>query len=127
MVGYVTLSGRMGEAANATTTPNGKPVANFTIAVPRGYREKKTNTWIERAPLWVRCVTYTPATVDLLRKYGTKGRKVLIMGTLEHQEYTNSDKAKRISKVYIGPSGNIQFIANDQMADNETSEAASSL
>lgn len=77
----ITIGGYLGKDAQQFTTPNGKTVTRFTVAVTTGYREHKTTNWYECA-LW-------GEQGNRLLPYLTKGKAVVVSGELSmtNREY----------------------------------------
>lgn len=106
----VILSGHLGKGIDFRTTGRDKPVASFSLATDEGYRNRDTGEWINRAA-WHRVVTYQPALVEMLRKHGTKGRFVEVVGKLRHRAYRRpgEDADRRVVEVLVEASGSIIF------------------
>jgi single-strand DNA-binding protein len=86
----ITLLGRAGDDATLRYTPSGKAVASFSLAVDKGYGEKKQT-------LWFRCSCWE-AQAEAAAKLITKGAVVLVVGELEEpRTYTAKDGEARVS------------------------------
>lgn len=86
------VSGRITNDLELRTTENGKKFLGFSIAVNEGTKEKpitnffNCNAWEQNA--------------EFINKYFSKGRKILIEGTLRTSKYKN-DEGKEITNTYI--------------------------
>ncbi len=85
----VFLTGNLGDAPEMRYTPNGVPVASFSLAVNRtwtdgnGERQQKT--------IWVR-ISCWRKLAEVVSEYLAKGSKVLVTGELEPaRAYTDRD------------------------------------
>lgn len=74
-------------------TPNGKAVANFTIAVADRFNKEKTD--------FIDCVVWDKRA-ELCAEYLSKGKKVGIVGRLSTRTYETQDGQKRkITEVVV--------------------------
>jgi single-strand DNA-binding protein len=73
-------------------TPNGIPVATFSLAVKEVYKngdgEKKANT------LWIRCVVWY-RWAELVGEFVTKGKLLFVEGRLQLRNYQDREGKKR--------------------------------
>jgi single-strand DNA-binding protein len=95
MFQQIILVGNLGRDPEMRYTPNGVPVANFSLAVGRrwsgqdGQPQEKT-TWF-RVTAWRR-------TAETVSQYLTKGSKVLVVGELEEaRTYQDRDGNTQVS------------------------------
>lgn len=82
-----TITGRLGKDAEFRTLQDGTPVANFSVASDD--RSKK-----DAPTQWVRCALFGRRAQAVL-PYLTKGKQVVIAGTLSMREYQGKDGAAR--------------------------------
>lgn len=87
MFNEVTALGRLGNDPELRYTPDGTPVANFSLATDVGYGEKKDTIWF-RVAVWRKMA-------ESANQYLAKGRTVLIVGPLTTREYTTNSGEKR--------------------------------
>lgn len=78
----VSLVGRLTKNPVVTTTPNGKPVANVTIAVNRDYKDANGERGVDFVT-----VNVWGANAENLAKYTVKGSQVGIVGQLRSRNY----------------------------------------
>jgi len=92
----VILIGNVGRAPELRTTPNGRTVANFSIATNRPVKQgdgwSTTTDW-HRITAWER-------DAEVAGKYLTKGSQVAIEGELRQETWTDANQQKR-SKVLV--------------------------
>lgn len=78
------ITGNLGKDCEVKYTPQGTPVAEFSVAVKSGYGEReKTN--------WVRCAMFGKKAEGNLPQYLLKGTQVAISGELEMQEWDGAN------------------------------------
>lgn len=103
---HVILMGRLGRDPELRYTKNGTPVANFTLAVDRYFKDKNTG---ERGTDWIKCIAWR-STAEYARNYFTKGRMAVVEGRLQVREWTDKDNNRRnetevlVSNMYFADS-----------------------
>jgi len=106
------LIGNVGQDPELRYTPDGNPVANFSIAVNRRRRvgeEYKDETE------WFNIVCFS-RTAENVNQYLTKGQKVYVEGRFQSSEYVGQDGNQRKS---------FEVIANEVTFLSTRSEAES--
>lgn len=88
----VILIGRITKNIELKSTPNGKEVADFSIAVKRNYKNQNG----EYEADFINCISFGK-TAELLGKYTKKGDQIAIEGRINTRNYEN----KEGKKVYI--------------------------
>ena len=95
----VTLLGNLGRDPETRYTPNGRMNVSFSVAASRRWNDaggnlQENTTWF-RVTAWGRLAE----TLDKLTQQGalTKGRQVLVVGSIEQREYTGQDGQARTS------------------------------
>ncbi len=88
----VMLIGRLGKDPEIRYTPDGSPVANFSLATSEFWTDK-SGTRQERTE-WHNIVAWT-RLADLAKRYLAKGRQVYIEGRIRTREYDDRDGNKR--------------------------------
>lgn len=78
--------GRIVRDGELRTTPNGKMVLTFPVAVDSGYGDKKKTTW-PRVQVWDK-------RAEALAPYIVKGAQIGVSGELTMTEYTNKEGVK---------------------------------
>jgi single-strand DNA-binding protein len=84
----VILIGRLTKDADIKTSSTGMSIARFNLAVDR--RLKKDN---EQTCDFISCVAFSK-TAEFLEKYGKKGTKFVVEGSIQTGSYTNKDGNK---------------------------------
>lgn len=90
MLNSVTLIGRLARDPEMRYTASGIPVANFSIAVDRGF----TNQQGEKETDFIDIVAWRKLAEVVTNNLG-KGRLVAVQGRLEIQRYEDKDGQKR--------------------------------
>lgn len=88
MINRVTLIGRLTKKAELKSTPNGKSVCNFTLAVQRD----KDNTDFINCTSWGK-------TAEVLAQYTDKGSLVGVDGRLQVRSYDSNGTTKYATEV----------------------------
>lgn len=100
------IMGRLGKDPELRHTQTGTPVATFTLAVDRDFKDKNTG---ERATDWIPVVARR-GTGEFAAKYLSKGRMAVVEGRLQIRGWTDKDGNKRTTaevvadSVYFGDS-----------------------
>jgi len=88
----VQLIGNLGKDPEVKDLDSGKKVANFTLATNESYRtkdgEKKEETQWHNIVAWGK-------TAEIIEKYVTKGREVILKGKLTSRSYETKNGDKR--------------------------------
>ena len=116
----VMLIGNVGQDPELRYTPDGNPVANFSIAVNRRRRvgdEYKDETE------WFNIVCFS-RTAENVNQYLTKGQKVYVEGRFQSSEYVGQDGNQRKSFEVIA--NEVTFLSTKNEADSINQNAAKS-
>ena len=116
----VMLIGNVGQDPELRYTPDGNPVANFSIAVNRRRRvgeEYKDETE------WFNIVCFS-RTAENVNQYLTKGQKVYVEGRFQSSEYVGQDGNQRKSFEVIA--NEVTFLSTKNEADSINQNTAKS-
>lgn len=102
----ITLTGNIGKEIELKTTPAGKTVCSFSLAV----RDGKDKT------LWVNIVAWNK-TAEILDRYAHKGSKIAVQGRLSIRDYTNKEGEKRYITEVVA--SNVELLDSKSNADVE--------
>lgn len=91
MLNKVFLMGRLVADPELKQTPNGVSVTSFRIAVDRDYKNKETG---EREVDFFSIVAWRQ-TAEFICERFCKGRKIVVVGTVQNRDYTDRDGNKR--------------------------------
>lgn len=100
------IMGRLTRDPELRRTQTGTPVASFSLAVDRDFKDKQTG---ERVVDFIDVVAWR-ATGEFVSRYFTKGRMAVVDGRLQMRDWTDKDGNKRRSaevvadQVYFGDS-----------------------
>lgn len=104
-INQVILMGRLTRDPETRTTPSGKTVTSFSIAVDRQGADDQADFFD---------VTAWEKTGELVQQYLSKGRRVLVQGRLRQDSWDDKETGKKRSRVEVtandvtfldGPSG----------------------
>ena len=106
MLNKIFVMGRLTADPELRRTQSGTPVASFTVAVDRDFKDKSTG---ERATDFIDVVAWRQ-TGEFVSRYFTKGRMAVVEGRLQIRDWTDKDGNKRrtaevvADQVYFGDS-----------------------
>lgn len=106
MLNRVTIMGRLGTDPELRYTDGKLPVARFSLAVERDFKDKATN---QRTTDWISVVAWR-ATAEFVARYFRKGRVAIVEGRLQTGTYTDKAGNKRsytevvAENIYFGDS-----------------------
>lgn len=106
MLNKIIIMGRLGKDPELRHTQQGTPVASFSLAVDRDFKDKSTG---ERVTDWIDVVAWRQ-TGEFVSRYFTKGRMAVVEGRLQMRDWTDREGNKRRSaevvadNVYFGDS-----------------------
>jgi len=86
------LIGHLGRDPEIRSTPDGTPVANFSLATSESWTDR-SGTRQERTE-WHNIVAWRKLA-DLCKRYLTKGRQVYVEGRIQTREWDDRDGNKR--------------------------------
>lgn len=88
-INSVVVSGRTVHSAKITTTPTGTQIAKFSIAVDRGFGDKKETSFLD-------CVAFGKTAEFVERDCGNgHGVPVLIEGAIQQRRWEDKEGQKR--------------------------------
>jgi single-strand DNA-binding protein len=112
MMNRVVLVGRLTKAADLRYTPNGVPVATFTVAVNRPFSKDG-----EREADFINCVIWRKGAENLCN-FTDKGSLIGVDGRLQTRNYEGSD-GKRVYVTEV-QAESVQFLERKPSQDNNT-------
>lgn len=77
----ITITGNLGKDAETRFTPNGDPVASFSVADSQGK---------EKPAIWWNCALFGKRA-ESLAQYLVKGQQVTVIGQVTEREYTDKN------------------------------------
>lgn len=111
MFNHVGLLGRLAQEPEIRYTPNGKPVANFDLAVPVPSKNKDT------PPDYIPIIAWDK-WAEFCGKYLTKGRQIVVEGRITTRKWKDNDGKHRkavevtASRIYFADSNNGGGVTN---------------
>ena len=101
----IILSGNLTKGPELKQTNNGTTVCTFTVACNRKFKDANGN----RATDFLNCVAWRQ-TAEFVAKYFSKGKAILVEGTLQTRSYDAQDGSKRYATEVI--CDNVEFCGN---------------
>ena len=112
MLNRIVLMGRLTRDPELRHTPTGTPVASFSLAVDRDFKDKATG---EKATDFIDIVVWRQ-TAEFVSKYLTKGRMAVVEGRLQMRDWTDREGNKRRSFEVVGD--NVYFADSKRDAES---------
>ena len=122
MINKVILMGRLTADPELRQTPSGVSVCRFRVAVNRPYADKQTG---ERQSDFINVIAWR-ASADFVARYFSKGRMIIVEGSLRNNDYTDQNGVKHYSmevqadSVTFGESKNAANGGNNGFAPNNS-------
>ena len=91
MLNKIFLMGRLTRDPELRRTQTGTPVASFSLAVDRDFKDKATG---ERSTDFIDVVAWRQ-TAEFVSRYFTKGRMAVVEGRLQIRDWTDKEGGKR--------------------------------
>lgn len=91
MLNRIVIMGRLGHEPEVRYTQSGKPVASFSLAVDRDFKDKASG---ERATDWIDVVAWD-AKAKFVQQYFHNGQQAVVEGRLQIRGYTGRDGTRR--------------------------------
>ena len=91
MLNKIILMGRLGRDPEVRYTQSGTPVASFSLAIDRDFKDKASG---ERATDWVEVVAWS-AKAKFVQQYFRKGQLAVVEGRLQVRDWTDREGGKR--------------------------------
>lgn len=103
----ITIVGNLTADPELRFTPNGQPVANFTVASTPRVFDKQANDWRDGDSLFLRCNVWRQPAEHCAETL-TRGMRVIVQGRLRQRSYENREGEKRtvyeVEVDEVGPS-----------------------
>ncbi len=106
MLNHIVIMGRLTRNPELHRTPAGVPVATFSVACDRDFKDKSSG---ERVTDFIDVVAWRAAG-EFASKYFTKGRMAVVSGRLQIRDWTDKEGNKRrtaeviADNIYFGDS-----------------------
>ena len=91
-INQVTLMGRLTRDPETRTTPSGKTVTTFSLAVDRGTQDDQADFFD---------ITAWEKTGELVAQYLSKGRRALVQGRLRQDSWDDKETGKKRSRIEV--------------------------
>ena len=108
-INKVILVGNLGQDPEIRYTPDGRPIANFSIATSETWNDKNTGERREKTE-WHRVVVFGKLA-EICGEYLSKGRQVYIEGKLQTRKWQTKDGQDRwTTEVVVDMRGTMQML-----------------
>ena len=121
MLNRIVIMGRLGHEPEVRYTQSGKPVASFSLAVDRDFKDKASG---ERATDWIDVVAWD-AKAKFVQQYFHKCQQAVVEGRLQIRDYTGRDGTRRRAAEVVAD--NIYFAGAKAAAPSEGNAPEESL
>jgi single-strand DNA-binding protein len=91
--------GNLGKDVDMRSTPAGLSIANFSIAVADGYKDKQTGQQVD-ATEWVKCVAFGKLA-DICGQYLNKGSSVYVSGRMKTRKYEKDGQTHYATEIAV--------------------------
>ena len=115
-INQVIIMGRLTRDPEMRTTPGGKSVTSFSLAVDRQTNDDQADFFE---------ITAWEKLGELVNQYLTKGRRCLVQGRLRQESWDDKETGKKRSRVSIVAT-DVTFLDGPNDGNSSTSEATSS-
>ena len=112
MLNRIIIMGRLTRDPELRHTQTGTPVASFTLAVDRDFKDRNTG---EKGTDFIDVVSWRQ-TAEFVSRYFTKGRMAVAEGRLQIRDWTDKEGGKRRSAEIVAD--NIYFGDSKRDAEN---------
>jgi len=109
----ITIVGNVGSDPEVSTSTNGIKTAKYSIAVTKKTKDEKKTTWFR--------IIQFRYSAEFAENYIKKGMKILIVGEIEIDEYTDKNGIKQKSIQIIGEKCEIMS-SNDRESESGTNK-----
>ena len=100
-VNKVILVGNLGKDPEVRNAQNGTKIVSFTLATSESWNDKSSGERREKTE-WHRIVIFNERIADVAERFGKKGRKVYVEGSLQTRKWTDqSGQEKYTTEVVI--------------------------
>ena len=129
MINSVALTGRLTKNPELRYTQSGKPVANFTLAVERNFKDQNG----EKLTDFINCVIWDKQA-EALANYTKKGSLIGVVGEINTRSYENNNGERvfvtevRVNNfTFLESKKNEQSAQSDPFANNQSNNPADNI
>ena len=112
MLNKIILMGRLAREPELKRTTSGTAVTSFSLAVDRDFKSQSG----EKETDWIDCVAWR-GTAETVCKYFTKGRMMIVVGSLQIRDWTDKAGNKRTTAEVVAD--NVYFADSKRSESNE--------
>lgn len=117
-VNKVILVGNLGKDPEVRTAQSGSKIVNLAIATSETWNDKASGERKEKTE-WHRVVIFNDRLAEVAEKYGRKGRKVYIEGSLQTRKWTDQSGQEKYSTEVVISQFRGEFNLLDKAPEDE--------
>ena len=117
----VTLMGNLTRDVEMRTTPSGKSVANFSLAVSRSWKGQDGQT--QEQTSFINCVAWGKAG-EIIAQYVKKGDALLVSGRLDQRSWDDKESGQKRSTIEVNVE-DFNFVGGGRGGDSAGAPASS--
>lgn len=104
------IAGRLGKDPEIRYTPDGSPIANFSVATSERWKDKNSGEQKERTE-WVRCVVFGKRA-EIIGEHFHKGDLIHVLGRSQTRKWTDKDGNEKYTTELVATqfSGDVQML-----------------
>jgi single-strand DNA-binding protein len=115
----IIIQGNIGRDPECKTSDSGVEIAKFSIA--DNFKKKTGDVWTQ-GTTWHNCVAFNKKA-EIISKWFTKGKPILVIGKLEKRKYTAKDGTeKEMVEVIVN---DVHFVSGSKEVSGEAKDAQS--
>lgn len=119
----VMLIGNVGKDPEIRHTPDGKAIANLSIATSESWKSKQTGERQEKTE-WHRIVCFNENLTRVIEAYVKKGSKIFVSGSLQTRKWTDQSGVEKYSTEVVLQAFNGELVLLDTKGSDERETGA---
>ena len=127
-VNRVILLGNLGKDPEIRSTPDGREIANFSLATTESWKDKSTGERKDKTE-WHQIVVFNQGLVGIVKNYVKKGAKLYIEGQLQTRKWTDkSGIDKYITEIVLqNYNSTLQIVGSNKTEEKPKEEEKTSI
>lgn len=118
-INKVILVGNIGRDPETRSFANGGKVVQFSLATSETWNERASGERKERTE-WHNVVVKNEKIGEIIERYGRKGGKLYVEGSIQSRKYADKDGVERsITEIIVGPFRGEITLLGDRKSDGE--------
>lgn len=121
MLNQCQFIGNLGKDPEIRRTKDGRPIANFSLAVTQKWRDKNSSEQKERTE-WVRIVCFNEHLCKTIEQYVKKGSKLFISGQMQTRKWQDQNGQDKYSTEIVLQGFDSKMVMLDGRKDNDSQQ-----